>query len=342
MLRQNFVFNLPPHLIAQKPAPAKKTRLLVLSLDKDKIVHSYFQNLPDYIRKGDLFVFNDSAVIPSRIWGISDKAGQVEVSLINRVIADRWEIIVRPPIGSGLKTKIYSKNRELVFKLIKKTGYGGWEADLIYNKGRKLEDVLNRLAQINTPFYIKRNITKISEYQNIYAKKNGSMQCPTAGLHFTNSIMQRIMDKGAATAFITLHIGGSILPLGNNRLNSVRVYREYYEISSETKSKVNQAKKSGGRIIAVGTTTMRALESSAASNGGLKAEKAWTDLTIKPGYKFKIADGFLTNFHLPGSSHLLLTAALTGSARILSAYKEALKKGYRFLDFGDSMLVLPA
>lgn len=334
-----FSFNLPSNLIAQRPADNAKTpRLLVIYRREGKIIHDHFENLADYFHRGDILVLNNTAVIPTRIWGVLGCGGQVEVTLVNRFKANLWEALVRPVNRVRKNGSILFKGRMLTARLLKKTQYSGWL--LKFNRpAAEVESFFKKYAQINTPFYIKRDI-KPSEYQTAYAKIAGSTQCPTAGLHFTDKLLKRFRDRGIDIAFITLHIGGSVLPLTVRDLQNFNMYREYFEVSKDAERKLNLARKSGNKIIAAGTTVARALETAVDKDGKPESMKGWTTLTIKPGHRFRSIDCFLTNFHMPSSSHLLMTSAFGGIGCILSAYQQALRLKYRFLDFGDAMLIL--
>lgn len=331
-------FNLPARLIAQKPAASPKmTRLLVVSRKERKIIHDCFENLPDYFQRGDVLVLNNTAVMPTRMWGFLDCGGQVEVTLVNRFKANLWEALVRPDNKARKRSRIIFKGRMLTAGLLKKTQYGGWLLRF-NNRAAGVENIFKKYAQINAPFYIKRPV-KLSEYQTIYAKIPGSTQCPTTGLHFTNKLLTSLRERGIGIAFVTLHIGGSVLPLTVKDSQNFNMYKEYFEVNEEAKQKINQAKRAGNRIIAAGTTVVRALETAVDEYGIIRAANGWTTLTIMPGYRFRSIDCFLTNFHLPSSSHLLMTSAFGGVRRVLSAYHEAIKQRYKFLDFGDAMLI---
>lgn len=334
-----FRFDLPNNLIAQKLARGRKDiRLLVLFRKNSSLVHTCFDNFVDYLKKGDLLVLNDTAVLPTRMWGVCDKGGQVEVTLVSRITDNVWEAFVRPDDFVRANSRVFFGDKKLSAKLIGNTGYEGWR--LKFNKsGNKLVGVLKSLAKVNVPFYIKRDVG-LDGYQTVYAKKIGSTQCPTAGLHFTPDILAQVKRKGADIAFITLHIGGSVLPLTVKDYRNFRMYKEYFEVNRATKQKISDTKNKGARVIAVGTTVVRALESAVDKRGNVKPAKGWTDLTIKLGHDFKVVDAFLTNFHLPASSHLLMTSAFAGERAVLPAYRQAIERGYKFLDFGDSMFIL--
>ena len=340
MKRETLSFDLPHGLIAQKIIPnPEKSRLLVLSRTDGKIQHGCFSDLIDHLEEGDLLVLNNTAVLPTRIWGIFECGGQTEVTLVNRIKHDCWESMVRPDDGIKKNTYIFFKNNKIAAKVIRKTSYNGWLLKFVIKKWHaSIEDFFQNFAEVNAPFYIRRRVP-LTEYQTVYARVPGSTQCPTAGLHFTKEYLVELGKKGVKTAFITLHIGGSVLPLTVKNYDDFRMYKECFSINRETKEKILHTKRIGKRVVAVGTTVMRALETAAYKNGAIEERKGWTNLTIKNGYRFKIVDAFLTNFHLPSSSHLLLTSAFCGIENVMHAYHEAIVKKYRFLDFGDAMLI---
>ena len=312
---------------------------MVLIRKEKTVLHRHFKDLVDYLNKGDVLVLNDTAVLPTRMWGMLDCGGQVEATLVNRIKDNSWEALVRPDIGARKGRSIFFKRSVLSCQLCAKTTYGGWRLTFNVDYDDDFLNKLKKIAEVNIPFYIKRQVG-LKEYQNVYARMPGSTQCPTAGLHFTKSFLEEIKRKGADVVFLALHIGGSVLPLTARDFNTFRMYKEYFEINKETSERVNKAKQSGHKIIAVGTTVARALETAVSKKGLVRARSGWTDLTIKPDYGFKAISGFLTNFHLPGSSHLLMTSAFGGLKPVLEAYRQALRKGYKFLDFGDAMLIL--
>ncbi|MFA4842703.1 MAG: tRNA preQ1(34) S-adenosylmethionine ribosyltransferase-isomerase QueA [Candidatus Omnitrophota bacterium] len=348
MQRSDLYFSLPTNLIAQKlsrnPANA---RLLILLRKENACLHARFEDLLNYLDSGDILVFNNSRVIPTRVWGCLDSGGQVEVTLVSKLKENLWEALVRPDYGVERERSIYftpaplhSKMQGCPLKahLVAQTAYQGWILRFSHNHG-KLEDILEKFAEVNLPFYIKSKV-KLQDYQNVYAKIAGSTQCPTAGLHFTRNLLDKFRRKGIGIVYITLHVGGSVLPLNVKDFSRLKIHKEYFRISDAVKNRINQARRQGKRLIAVGTTVIRALEARATPEGQVKSGCGWTDLTIKTGYNFKVTDGIVTNFHLPGSSHLLLTSAFAGADRVLSAYRQAVKKKYKFLDFGDAMFIL--
>lgn len=332
-------FDLPDFLIAQrKNINPGKARLLVMSRKNGRIRHGLFGGLASLLREGDLIVLNDSAVLPSRSWGLLETGGQIEVSLVAKVKKGLWEALLRPDIDLSKDTRILFCKGKLSARILKRTSYGGWILKLD-RANEEAEDILRSAAEVNTPFYIRKTI-KLADYQNAYARCPGSIQCPTSGLHFDSRTLNKIKSCGVDIGFIRLHVSGSVLPVNVADYNNLSLPKEYLEVNAETKRKIEIAKIRGGRVIAVGTTVARALETAADDRGRVRRLKGWTGLTIAPGYGFKVIDGLLTNFHLPSSSHLFLTSAFGGVSNVLNAYKEALRNRYRFLDFGDAMLII--
>lgn len=339
MKLENFNFSLNTKNIAQRPAIRDESRLLFLPLSANKnIEHRLFKDLIDYLNPGDVLVLNNSKVIPTRLWGVLDSGGQREITLVRRIANNAWDILIRPNLDIKKGMGIVFVKGKLRAKLGLSVSSGIWR--LFFSlKGKTLDNFLYKYALVNSPFYLRNPPKNLNCYQTVYAKFPGSAQPPTAGLHFTNLILNKIKNKGVKVVYITLHISGSILPVSSTNLNNVQVSREWFSISNNTARIINNARIGNNRIFAVGTTVMRALESAPLKKNKLIPYSGWTDLTILPRYKFKIVKAFLTNFHLPMSSHLLLTSAF-GGKRVLVAYKEALKKNYGFLDFGDSMLII--
>jgi len=339
MKRSQLYFNLPNRLIAQSRLrdPARNRLLAVSRADQGKVTHTGFDRLSSFLNAGDVLVLNDTKVMPARFWGMHESEGQVEITLVTRIDDRSWEALVRPDARNLRKGgEIYLKQQGLSLRMVKKMKSGYW---LVKFDGKSIRDFLSRHAEVNIPFYISRQ-AKLSEYQTIYARIPGSTQCPTTGLHFTRALLREIEAKGVKIVYITLHIGGSIVPVVVRDFRDLRMHKEYFEIKPEAAMRINDARRKDGRVFAVGTTTVRALESAAGKNGLIRAKKGWTGLTIKPGHRFKTVDAFLTNFHMPGSSHLLMTSAFGGVRPVLNAYKQALARGYKFLDFGDAMLII--
>lgn len=337
----DFHYDLPEDLIAQKPVePRDSSRLMVIH-SNGEIEHRIFKDIIDYLDEGDCLVLNNSKVIPARLIGVrEDTQSFIEFLLIKRLSIDTWEVMTRP----GKKAR---KGRRFVF------GNGQLKAEVLHvnqEEGTRIvrfeyegvfEDVLERLGQIPLPPYIKEELDDINRYQTVYSKVPGSAAAPTAGLHFTQELLDRISQKGIEILSVTLHVGlGTFKPVKVENVEEHKMHEEYYEISEDVAEKINKAKSEGRRVIAVGTTSCRVLESAAVDFGKLKAQKGWTDIFIYPGYEFKILDGLVTNFHLPDTTLMMLVCAFGGYERIMNSYKIAIEERYRFFSFGDAMLIL--
>ncbi|SHH53250.1 S-adenosylmethionine--tRNA ribosyltransferase-isomerase [Caloranaerobacter azorensis DSM 13643] len=340
MRRQDFYFDLPEELIAQYPIEKRdSSRLMVLDKKTGAIEHKEFRDIIDYLNKGDCLVLNDTRVIPARLFGQKeDTGGKIEFLLLNRVEKDKWQVLVKP----GKRARI---GTTFVF------GDGLLKADVldIDEEGVRIvefkydgifEEVLDKLGEIPLPPYIKQKLEDRERYQTVYSKKEGSAAAPTAGLHFTDELLEKIKEKGVEIVYITLHVGlGTFRPVKVDNLDEHKMHSEFFEVSDKAANTINEIKKKGGKIIAVGTTTTRTLESSSNSEGLVVPKKGWTDIFIYPGYKFKIIDKLITNFHLPESTLIMLVSALAGRENVLRAYNIAVKEKYRFFSFGDAMLI---
>lgn len=340
---KTYNFNLPPELIAQKPAsPADTCRLLVLDRKSKKITDEKFLNLIKHLNKGDVLVFNNSKVLPARLIGKKETGGKVEILLLRQIKADTWECLVgNLPIHKQIGTKL-NFSKSLSGQIAARQNN---TAQIKFNlSGKKLMDQIFKLGQTPTPPYIKR-LAKDTEYQNFFAKKIGSVAAPTAGLHFTPRIFKMLKQKGVQTEFVTLHVGlGTFAPIKFDDITKHQIHSEYFELDKPTAKRLNQAKRENRRIIAVGTTSVRVLESCAspkpkAQSPRLRANSGFTNIYIFPGYKFKFVDALITNFHVPKSSLILLVSALAGTEFIKKAYQHAIRKKYRFYSFGDVMLI---
>ena len=353
---QNYDFDLPKELIAQKPvSPPDSCRLLALDKKEQKIIDDKFLNLPNYLRKGDVLVFNNSKVIPARLIGKKETGGKVEILLLRQIKSNIWECLVgNLPIKKQVGTDLIFARNSKMEQMLHSTQGGSQEHRLLAGKiikrakdtaqikfnlsGRKLMNQIFKLGQMPTPPYIKR-IAKENEYQTFFAdpKKIGSVAAPTAGLHFTKRIFKNLKDKGVQIEFITLHVGlGTFAPIKEQIITKHKMHEEYFELDKKTAQRLNQAKKEKHRIIAVGTTSVRVLETCTSQNK-IKPKKGFTKIYIYPGYKFKFVDAIITNFHLPKSSLILLVSAFAGPKFIKKAYQHAIKKKYRFYSFGDVM-----
>ena len=340
MKLSDFNYDLPKELIAQVPIEKRdEARLMVLNRKNKTIEHKVFKHIIDYLQPGDCLVRNNTKVIPARLYGKKEQTGaNVEFLLLNRIEGDTWEVMVRPgkklmpgaqvSFGDGLlKADILDKmeggNRKVEFH------YDG-----IFN------EILDQIGLMPLPPYIKEKLEKKEMYQTVYAKYDGSAAAPTAGLHFTEELLQKIKDKGVEIANVTLHVGiGTFRPVKEENIEEHDMHTEHYYIKKEDAEKINNTRKNGGRIIAVGTTSCRVLESVADENGMVKEVEGDTSIFIYPGYKFKCIDSLITNFHLPESTLVMLVSALAGREYILDAYKEAVNQKYRFFSFGDAMYI---
>lgn len=335
-----FNFELPQELIAQDPLEDRaSSRLLVLNKATGAVEHKGFRELPSYLRRGDCLVINDTKVIPARLYGVKeDTNAKIEVLLLKRKEHDIWETLVKPgkkakpgtriSFGDGLLTGTVTHVVEEGNRLIQFSYEGIFE------------EILDRLGQMPLPPYITHELEDKNRYQTVYARHDGSAAAPTAGLHFTNELLQEIEDMGVTIAHVTLHVGlGTFRPVKAENILDHHMHSEFYMVEEEEARKINDAKKSGGRIICVGTTSCRTLESATGEDGFLKAGSGWTDIFIYPGYRFKILDCLVTNFHLPESTLVMLVSALAGRDHVLNAYEEAIRQRYRFFSFGDAMLI---
>lgn len=339
MLLSDFDYDLPEELIAQHPCESRDgCRLMVLDRSRKSITHRHFYNLGEYLKPGDTLVFNDTKVIPARLIGTKkETGGKVEVFLLTRKQADEWEVLVKPGKKARPGTTI-EFGEELSCEVLTTTDFGGRIVKFHYQG--IFEEILDRLGETPLPPYIKEKLEDKDRYQTVYAKERGSAAAPTAGLHFTKELMQTLKAAGINLAFVTLHVGlGTFRPVHEKDITQHVMHREYYSLSEETARLVTETKKAGKRVIAVGTTAVRTLET-ACTDQGLAAKSGWTGIFIYPGYRFKAIDGLITNFHLPQSTLLMLVSALAGREYILKAYEQAVEEKYRFFSFGDAMLIL--
>jgi len=341
MKLEEFDFQLPKELIAQSPfKPRDQCRLLILERKTKKIFHTKFFKIDKFLKKGDVLVFNDTKVIPARLFGKKESSGKVEILLLKKKNKN-WEVLAKNLKRSYLGKKIYFE-KNLVGEVKKFLGGGRWEIEFNF-KGKKFLEILKKIGKTPTPPYIKKE-ARLSDYQTIYAKKEGSVAAPTAGFHFSWRLLKKLKRKGIKIKFVTLHINlGTFLPIKTEEIEEHQMFPELVEIKKETASFLNKAKENHQRIIAVGTTVVRTLESFAfkTKNGyRLRSGRKETKLFIYPGYKFKFVDALITNFHLPKSTLLLLVCAFASKKLIFKAYQEAIKREYKFFSFGDAMLIL--
>lgn len=339
MKKSDFSFDLPEELIAQTPMEQRDaSRLLCLDKQTGAVEHRHFYDLPDLLREGDCLVLNNSRVLPARLIGIRPTGGAVELVLLRDLVGNRWECLSRP----GRKTK---PGQRILFgegelqAVVEETVSGGNRIVRFDYEGIFLE-VLERLGRMPLPPYIRQELKDPERYQTVYSKELGSAAAPTAGLHFTKELLETVRNKGVLTEFVTLHVGlGTFRPVKEEEIEDHEMHSEYCIIPPETAEAVNRTRKNGGRIIAVGTTSCRTLESFAKEDGTLEASSGWTNIFIYPGYRFKCIDALITNFHLPESTLIMLVSALAGRENILNAYRIAVSEKYRFFSFGDAMMI---
>jgi S-adenosylmethionine:tRNA ribosyltransferase-isomerase len=335
-----FDYDLPRHLIAQTPArPRDSARLLVLSRGAGTLDHRIFRDLPEYLRPDDVLVLNDTRVLPARLWGRRANGGKTEVLLLRPATGPRWEALIRP--GRRLREGARLVFAEDVLEGIAgpRTPSGTRLITLEYHGD--LKRILERVGEVPVPPYIHRAPDDPNDYQTVYAERDGAVAAPTAGLHFTPALLGAVRRRGVAIVFLTLHVGlGTFRPVDVNEVERHHMDAEFYEVSEECARTINAARSRGGRIVVVGTTGVRALESAADEGGEVRPAAAWTELFITPGYRFRATDALVTNFHLPRTTLLMLTSAFAGRERILAAYGEAVRNEYRFYSFGDAMLIV--
>ena len=340
MRKEDFYFDLPEELIAQDPLEDRSSsRLLVLDKETGKVEHHVFREIIDYLQEGDCLVINDTKVIPARL--IGSKIGtdaKIEVLLLKRKENDVWETLVKPGKKAKVGTRISFGDGLLVGEVVDSVEEGNRLIHFEYEG--IFEEILDQLGQMPLPPYITHQLEDKNRYQTVYAKHSGSAAAPTAGLHFTPELLKEIEEKGVQIARVTLHVGlGTFRPVKVDNILEHHMHSEFYQIDEEAAEKINRAKESGHRVICVGTTSCRTIESAADKNGKLHATNGWTEIFIYPGYEFKVLDCLITNFHLPESTLVMLVSALAGREQVLSAYEEAVKEKYRFFSFGDAMFI---
>lgn len=335
-----FNYNLPEELIAQVPIKNRdQSRLMILNREKQTIEHKIFKDIIDYLEEGDCIVRNNTKVIPARIYGKKETGANVEFLLLKNIEGDIWESIVRPGNKLHVGTKVIFGDGILEAEVVDTMAGGTRKVKFKYNG--IFNEILDKIGLMPLPPYIHEELKDRDRYQTVYAKYNGSAAAPTAGLHFTPELLQKIEEKGIKIANVTLHVGiGTFRPVKEDEVEKHEMHSEHYYIKKEEAEKINETKKQGKRIIAVGTTSCRVLESVADEKGMLKETEGDTEIFIYPGYKFKCIDGLITNFHLPQSTLLMLVSALAGKDYIMGAYEEAVKEKYRFFSFGDAMFII--
>ena len=336
----DYYFDLPQEQIAQDPLEDRSSsRLLVLDKETGEYSHHVFREITEFLKQGDCLVLNNTKVIPARLFG--EKEGtqaKIEILLLKRRENDVWETLVKPGKKAKVGTKIIFGGGLLVGEVIDIVEEGNRLIQFTYEG--IFEEILDQLGQMPLPPYITHQLKDKNRYQTVYAKYDGSAAAPTAGLHFTPELLQQVKDMGVDIAEVTLHVGlGTFRPVKVDNILEHHMHSEFYMVTQEAADKINNAKKNGHRVICVGTTSCRTIESAADENGMLKESSGWTEIFIYPGYQFKVLDCLITNFHLPESTLLMLVSALAGREHVLAAYEEAVKEGYRFFSFGDAMFI---
>ena len=341
MRLEDFDYDLPKELIAQTPVePRDASRLMVVERKSGAIQHRYFRDLPEFLRPGDALVVNDTRVMPARLLGHREKTGgAMEVLLLKRLSRDRWETLVKPGKKARPGERIIFGDGLLVGTVVEPTDFGGRVIDFTYEG--VFENLLDRLGQMPLPPYIHAQLSDPERYQTVYAREWGSAAAPTAGPHFTPELLERLKAQGVEIHKITLHVGlGTFRPVEVEDPTQHKMHSEFYSVSPEAAEGINAVRRRGGRLVTVGTTSVRTLETASQPDGTVVPGSGWTDIFIYPGYRFKVVDSLITNFHLPKSTLLMLVSALAGRELIMKAYREAVEMRYRFFSFGDAMLIL--
>ncbi|GAA0068968.1 tRNA preQ1(34) S-adenosylmethionine ribosyltransferase-isomerase QueA [Clostridium sardiniense] len=336
----DFDFYLPEELIAQHPLEKRDTsRLMVLDKKTGKIEHKIFKDILDYLNEGDTLILNNTRVMPARLIGCKEgTGGKIEFLLLKRLDGDKWECLAKPGKSAKPGRRFEFGEGKLKCEVLEVLETGNRVIEFEYEG--IFEEVLDSLGEMPLPPYIHERLDDRERYQTVYSKETGSAAAPTAGLHFTEELLKEIEDKGVNVAYLTLHVGlGTFRPVKAETIDEHVMHSEFYQLSKETADIINNTKKNGGRIISVGTTSTRTLETIGDENGFVRECSGWTDIFIYPGYKFKVVDNLITNFHLPESTLIMLVSALAGQEHVLNAYKEAVKERYRFFSFGDAMFI---
>lgn len=338
---EDFDYDLPQELIAQTPLKERdQSRLLVLDSKTGEYQDDYFYNVIDRLNPGDALVMNDSRVMPARLYGVKpETGGHVEVLLLNNTDGDNWETLVKPAKRAKVGTEISFGDGKLTATVTEELEHGGRMIEFHYD-GIFME-ILDQLGEMPLPPYIKEKLDDPEMYQTVYSREIGSAAAPTAGLHFTKELLKKIEEKGVKLVYLTLHVGlGTFRPVSEENIEDHKMHSEFYRLTEEAAKTLNEVKANGGRIVATGTTSIRTLETIGTKfNGEIRADSGWTDIFIKPGYKWQVVDAFITNFHLPKSTLVMLVASFTGRENILNAYRHAVSEKYRFFSFGDAMFI---
>ncbi len=339
---KDFYYDLPQELIAQDPLEDRSSsRLMVLGKTSGEITHRRFSDITEYLKPGDCLVINNTKVIPARLYGVKESTeAKIEILLLKRKENDIWETLVKPGKKAKIGTKIIFGEGLLTGEVVDIVEEGNRLIQFSYEG--IFEEILDQLGQMPLPPYITHQLKDKNRYQTVYAKYDGSAAAPTAGLHFTPELLEQIRQMGVSIAEVTLHVGlGTFRPVKETDVLKHHMHSEFFQITKEAADLINQTKENGGRIISVGTTSTRTLESAADEHGHLTEKSGWTDIFIYPGYQFKVIDGLITNFHLPESTLVMLVSALAGREHVLAAYEEAVREKYRFFSFGDAMFIKP-
>nr|WP_249663585.1 tRNA preQ1(34) S-adenosylmethionine ribosyltransferase-isomerase QueA [Staphylococcus pettenkoferi] len=332
---------MPESLIAQTPLKHRdQSRLLVMGRESGKTTHQHFADVIDYFKEGDTLVLNDTRVMPARLFGIKEETGaKVEMLMLTHLEDNDWEVLLKPAKRIKVGQRLSFGEGKIVAECIEELDQGGRIMRLHYEG--ILQERLDELGEMPLPPYIKERLDDPDRYQTVYAKESGSAAAPTAGLHFTDELLEVIRAKGIRIVFITLHVGlGTFRPVSVDNIDDHEMHSEYYQISEDTAQLLNKTRREGGRIISVGTTTTRTLETVRSQHDQFVAASGWTDIFIYPGYEFKAIDGLITNFHLPKSTLVMLVSAFSTRENVLNAYREAVERQYRFFSFGDAMLII--
>ena len=340
MKTSDFNFDLPEELIAQHPLEKRDySRLMVLDRETGEIEHKHFYDILEYLNSGDTIVLNNTRVMPARLIGEKEgSGGKIEFLLLKRVEGDKWECLSKPGKKAKIGATFTFGSGKLKCTVVDIVEEGNRIIEFSYDG--IFEQVLDELGEMPLPPYITERLEDRERYQTVYSKEQGSAAAPTAGLHFTNDLLKEVEAKGVNIAYVTLHVGlGTFRPVKVDDVNSHVMHSEFYSLDEENAKIINETKKNGGKIISVGTTSTRTLETIGDENGVVKAQSGWTSIFIYPGYKFKVVDRLITNFHLPESTLIMLVATLAGKDHVLNAYNEAVKEKYRFFSFGDSMII---
>lgn len=339
---EDFDYDLPEELIAQTPIKNRdQSRLLVLDHETGEYQDKHFYDILDYLNPGDALVMNNSRVLPARLYGTKeDTDGHEEMLLLNNIEGDKWEVLMKPARRAKVGTKVqFGEDGQLEAEVLEDLEHGGKIIEFHY-QGIFME-ILEQLGEMPLPPYIKEKLDDPDRYQTVYAKENGSAAAPTAGLHWTKELLKKVEAKGVKLVYITLHVGlGTFRPVTETDVDKHVMHSEFYRLDEASAKTLNEVRQSGGKIVATGTTSIRTLETIGTKfNGEIKADSGWTDIFIKPGYEWKVVDEFITNFHLPKSTLVMLVSAFTGRENILNAYRHAVEEKYRFFSFGDAMFI---